>query len=62
MIVTVERCKYGFRLTMPSGDREFIDYHDSHDSWWCRYYAIQALNVLEYAYGYNRRSIRFNHC
>lgn len=61
MKVTVERCTNGFRLTLPDGDRVFISYDDRYDTWWCRFYATHALNVLEYVYGFNRRSIRFDH-
>lgn len=61
MIVKVERCSRYFRLSMPDGAREFISYDDRYDSWWCRHYATLALNVLENVYGFNRRSIRFEH-
>ena len=61
MLIKVERCTYGFRLTLPDGGREFIDYQDNHGEWWCRAYATQALNLLENVYGYVRRTIRFEH-
>lgn len=61
MIVKVERCWSFFRLTMPNGKRTFIDYNDSQGDFWCRYYATQALNVLENVYGFTRRSVRFEH-
>lgn len=60
MIIKVERC-WGntFRLTTPTGEREFIS-HDEGDSW-SRKYATEALNILEWVYGYKRRNVRFEH-
>ena len=61
MLVKVERCRKYFRLTLPSGGREFISYEDDRGEFWCRAYATQALDLLENVHGCTRKSVRFDH-
>lgn len=60
MKIKVERC-WGnkFRLTTPTGEREFISHEEG--DWWSRKYATEALNLFERVYGYKRQNIRFEH-
>jgi len=46
--------RYRFRLTLPTGEREFIG-----GDTWTRKSASAALDLLERLYHINRRSIRF---
>jgi hypothetical protein len=60
MKIRVERTLTNFRLTLPNGARESVSYHGG-DSWWCKSYATQALDMLVNLYGLNRSKIRFEH-
>ena len=56
MTIKVEKTLSGLRLTTPKGEREFIN-----DDEWSRKTAIEALNIFEHVYHFNRRNIRFKH-
>ncbi len=56
MTIKVERTLSGLRFTTPKGEREFIN-----DSEWSRKTAIEALNLFEHVYHFNRKNIRFKH-
>jgi hypothetical protein len=59
MRIRVELCWHGhnrfsFRLTLPWGDREYIE-----GETWTRETARRALDLLESAYRLPRRNVRF---